>query len=261
MRQRRCHTTAPVLAALLAATLGCSGSTTSSPAAGPHDQLPTFVTSVVVADHTTLAASSIPPAALDAARALRMHLRHASVGGNIWGGLTTLAASDQSRYALPNWVDGNRGNPGWEAKITDLSTFVAAHADAYDVFQMKFCYIDQAASFASYRDAMLALEAAHPTKRFIWWTMPITTSGSENALRAAFNQQVRAYCAAHGKALYDVADIESHTLDNAVVESGGVEEMDPAWSSDGGHLNGAGSARAAQAMWWLMARVAGWSGP
>lgn len=36
--------------------------------------------------------------------------------------------------------------------------------------------------------------------------------------------------------------------------------MAPAWSSDGGHLTAAGSDRAARAMWWLMARVAGWSG-
>jgi len=241
-----------LLAALLAAALGCGGSGRAEsppPAAAPR------------ADHTTVAASSIPLAALDAARALRMHLRHASVGANLWGGLTVLAASDPARHAFPAWTEVDRGNPGWRAKIDDFSSFVSAHAAEHDVFQMKLCYIDQHASFGAYRDALLALEAAHPTRTIVWWTMPLMTSGSENALRATFNRQVRDYCAANGKPLYDIAAIESHDAAGNPVTSGGVEAMAPAWSSDGGHLNAAGRARAAQAMWWLMARLAGWAGP
>lgn len=243
---------AHVLAAVLAGSAGCGGGGSSAPSPGAGQGM--------TADHTTLATSAIPRSALDQARGLRMALRHASVGSNIWGGLTTLAGSDPARFAIPSWDGFARGNPGWAAKVTDLATFVAANAGAYDVFQMKFCYIDQDASFAVYRDQLLALEAAYPTKRFIWWTMPLTTSGADNGLRAAFNQQVRAYCAASGKPLYDIAAIESHDALGAPVLSGGHEAMAAAWSSDGGHLNDAGSARAAQAMWWLMARLAGWSG-
>lgn len=242
----------PLLAAAVAFSLGCGGGSSSAPSPGGGQAM--------TADHTTLAVSAIPRSALDQARALRMALRHASVGANIWGGITSLAGADATRYAIPSWDGFARGNPGWEAKVTDLATFVAGNADAFDVFQMKFCYIDQDASFTVYRDQLLALEAAHPTKKFIWWTIPLTTSGADNALRAAFNQQVRAYCAANGKPLYDIAAIESHDALGAPVQSGGHEAMAAAWSSDGGHLNEAGSARAAQAMWWLMARLAGWSG-
>ncbi len=190
-----------------------------------------------------------------------MNLQHASVGSNILSGMNALATSDATRYSLPNWVWTARGNPGWQEKLTGFATFVAANADHYDVFQMKFCFIDQAADFAAYRDQLLSLESGYPTKRFIWWTMPIKTSGSDNALRAQFNQQVRAYCAANGKPLFDIAAIESHDAAGNPVTADGSEAMDPAWSSDGGHLGDAGADRAAKAMWWLMARLGGWNGP
>jgi hypothetical protein len=189
-----------------------------------------------------------------------MEFRHASVGANIWSGLGALAGADAARYAHPSWHETNRGNPGWAAKISDLTTFVAANASSYDVFQMKFCYIDQDASYTAYRDAMLALEAAYPTKTFIWWTIPLMETGADNALRAAFNQQVRAYCAAHDKPLFDIADIESHDGLRLAVSSGGHEALAADWSSDGGHLNAGGSERVAGAMWWLLARIAGWDG-
>lgn len=246
----RLSAAAPILltSTLLAALLACGGSTPGGGGRGLRS------------DQTTLAVESIPLTGLDQGRALRMHLRHASVGDNVWSGLTTLAGSNAARYAIPSWSEANRGNPGWLAKLDDFSTYVAAQAGNFDVFQMKFCFIDQDASFTAYRDRMLSLEASYPTKRFVWWTMPIMTSGSDNALRAAFNDQVRAFAAASGKPLFDIAAIESHHADGSAVTSGGVEAMAPEWSSDGGHLNADGSARAAQGMWWLMARLGGWSG-
>lgn len=212
----------------------------------------------VKADHTTVDASAIPAADREAARALRMSFSHASVGGNIWEGLAALATDEA--FAFPNWTENPRGNPGWAAKITDFEAWVADHSDQNDVFQNKFCYIDQDADFATYRDSMVSLEATYPTKTFVWWTMPLETTGANNALRAAFNQAVRAYCAEHDRPLYDIADVESHTVDGTAVTESGNEALDPAQSSDGGHLNELGAARAAAAQWALMAQLAGWEG-
>ncbi|MGC4000727.1 MAG: hypothetical protein QM767_26050 [Anaeromyxobacter sp.] len=200
-------------------------------------------------DTTGLSASD-----LDAARALRMNLSHASVGGNIWDGLNTLGSD--TKFEFPNWSDNNRGNPGWEAKVSQFESWVASHTSDFDVFQNKFCYIDQDADFASYRDSMVALAKQYPTKVFVWWTMPIQTDDANNAKRAAFNKQVRDYCKANDLPLYDIADIESHESDGSAVVSGGVEALDPTQSSDGGHLNAAGAARAAKAQWALMAQLA-----
>jgi hypothetical protein len=212
----------------------------------------------IVIDHTTTDPSAIPSAALDAARALTMSFSHASVGGNIWAGLGRLEAEDESRYAFPNWSENDRGNPGWQAKVDDFEDYVAAHLAGNAVFLNKLCYIDQAASFTYYRDSMVRLAGLHPAKTFVWFTIPLMTEGSDNALRAAFNASVRAYVRTNGLVLYDIADIESHRPDGSAVTSGGSEALFDGYSSDGGHLNETGQRRMAGAMWQLMARLGGW---
>jgi len=211
----------------------------------------------IVADHASTDVAAIPDAAIANAAALRLLVRHASVGGNIDSGLDALHAAN-ARYDRGLWDFQSRGNPGWQAKVDDLVSQAAAQGASFDVLTMKFCYIDPNASFTYYRDAMLGLEGTYPTKRFVWWTIPIETSGNTN--RQAFNDQVRAYALANGKVLFDIADIESHDAAGVKrVDGNGRELMCDEWTSDGGHLSAAGSQRVASALWWLMARVAGWS--
>jgi len=210
----------------------------------------------IVADHTATALASIPDAALPPAASLRLLVRHASVGANINSGLDALRAQN-AKYDRSHWIFQNRGNPGWQAKVDDLVAQAAAYASSYDVLTMKLCYIDSDASFTYYRDQMVQLELAHPTKRFVWWTMPIETTS--NAARQAFNDQVRVYARANGKVLFDIADVEAYNAAGAKrTDVYGREIMWPEWTSDGGHLSSAGAGRVASAWWWLMARLGGW---
>jgi hypothetical protein len=216
-----------------------------------------FASAAIVADHNSVNASAIPDSAVTTAANLRVHLRRASVGGNISDGLDALQAAN-ARYNRSRWVFYDRGNPGWQAKVDEFTTFVGSNAASYDVLSMKFCFIDPDASFTYYRDAMLALETAHPGKILVWWTIPIETGG--NSARRTFNDQVRAYANANNKPLFDIADIESYNAAGAHrVDSSGREIMWDVWTSDGGHLNDAGAQRVASAWWWLMARLAGWN--
>jgi hypothetical protein len=208
----------------------------------------------VKADHTTLNVESLSQEALDKARAFRMSLDHASVGENILGGMRALEATNKARYAFPNWLWHDRGNPGAKAKVDQFVQWVGENSAKYDAFMSKFCFIDQDADFAYYRDNMLALEAKYPTKKFVWWTMPIWTENDSR--RTAFNTAIRKYCAANNKPLYDIAAIESHTTAGAPVSSKG-EAMDQSYTNDGGHLNEVGALRAAKAMWWLMVKLSG----
>jgi len=211
----------------------------------------------IVADHRATDLGPVPEAAIANAAGLRLLLRHASVGGNISSGLDTLHAQD-AKYDRSLWDFQNRGNPGWQEKVDDLVAEAAAQASSFDVLTMKFCYIDPDASFTYYRDALLGLEATAPSKRFVWWTIPIETSG--DTARQAFNDQVRAYAAANGRLLFDIADIESHDAAGVKrTDTSGRELLRDEWTSDGGHLNGAGSVRVARALWWLMARIGGWN--
>jgi hypothetical protein len=210
----------------------------------------------IVVDHTATTLASIPDAALGPAANLRLLLRHASVGGNINSGLDALR-SRNAKYDRSRWIFQSRGNPGWQAKVDDLVAQAAAYAASYDVLSMKFCYIDSDASFAYYRDKMVALEAGYPAKRFVWWTMPIETSG--NTARQSFNDQVRAYARANGRVLFDIADVEAYNAAGQKrTDAYGREVLWPEWTSDGGHLSSAGAERVASAWWWLMARLGGW---
>jgi MYXO-CTERM domain-containing protein len=212
----------------------------------------------ILIDHTTTDASAIPSSDLDAARALTMSFSHASVGANMWGGLGLLKSDDAGRYSFPSWIDVDRGNPGWQAKIDGFETYVADHASV-QVFLNKLCFIDQDASFTYYRDSMVGLAAAHPAKTLVWFTIPLEETGTSNSARATFNASVRAYASTHDIVLFDLADIESHTSGGTAVTSGGYESLAHEYSLDGGHLNDAGARRAAGAMWQLMARIAGGS--
>lgn len=211
----------------------------------------------IVADHTSTGIAALPDTAVAAAANLRLMVRRASVGGNISSGLDALHLQ-QSRYDRSRWSFQDRGNPGWQAKVDDFVAQAALQAASFDVLTMKFCFIDPDASFAYYRDALNGLEQAYPARRFVWWTIPIETTG--NTARQSFNDQVRAYALANGKLLFDVADLECHdAAGQKRVDGSGRELMVEAWTSDGGHLNDAGAARVASALWWLMARIAGWS--
>jgi hypothetical protein len=210
----------------------------------------------LVVDHAATDLAAIPDSALPAAANLRLLLRHASVGGNINSGLQALR-SQNAKYDRSRWLFESRGNPGWQQKVDDLVAQATSRNGSFDVLTMKFCYIDSSASFTYYRDKMLQLETTYPTKRFVWWTMPIETSS--NASRQSFNDQVRSYARANNKVLFDIADIESHNAAGQKrVDGYGRELMWSEWTSDGGHLSSAGALRVASAWWHLMARLGGW---
>lgn len=199
--------------------------------------------------------ASLTAPQIAAAAALVLNLRRASVGGNILGGLNTIQYFDED-YDRSNWTFYDRSNPGWATKLTEFATYVGDYASSNDVLSMKFCFVDYAADVDDYIETMETLEAANPTKKFVWWTMPTHMTDNIAAI-AAFNGTVRTYCAEHGKILYDIASIESHEVNGDPVTNGGVECLSDNYNSyDGGHLNELGSERAAQAFWVLMSEVA-----
>jgi len=92
--------------------------------------------------------------------------------------------------------------------------------------------------------------------------------GMELALQV-FNDNLREYAAANGKILFDLADIESYLPDGTPCYGIGVDgaPVDVITVCDeyvnervSGHLNAWGSNRVAQAIWVMMAQLAGWDG-
>ena len=201
---------------------------------------------------------------IGAAAALDVYFEHASVGDCIVGtsygtsGLELLRATD-ARYTCGRtsyskqtavamtasdaaWFDTNaglgdnyRGNPAASVKISYFQSSLGVVASHVDVAMFKFCWIDPDASFASVKSAMESLEASYPEVTFVWWTMPITTSGYR-----------------------DIADLESHDDSGNVYKDGsGNELLYTGYTSDGGHLEtDAGKRKLARAYWTLLAEIA-----
>ncbi|HVP13362.1 MAG TPA: hypothetical protein VMV94_19465 [Phycisphaerae bacterium] len=230
---------------------------------------------------------SLPQTTMDAIGLQKWLFTHASVGGNMIDGMSALHSANPTRYKLaPSSVaflsgqsraanppvptvagtvyECQRGNPGWQAKITIFQNSVNIsgwRAPACPIVMDKFCYIDQDANATQYVNAMTALEAAWPTTIFVYITMPLTTDQDyNNVLRNQYNTAVRQYCQLHGRLLYDIADMEAYDpAGNPVTFTYGgqtYQKLYAGYTSDGGHLNTVGSQRIATGWYAVAAAIA-----
>jgi hypothetical protein len=265
----------------------------AAPARGP----------AIVIDHRSVDDfDRIPDEYIQKAAQLRLFLRHASVGQNLYDGLRCLANNFPDRrpnfcdrrlppeqvlfdpkYNPNNWTfelhaPPPNPNPIWMEKVKGFIGRVnnPQPGEDFDAVALTFDYVDlqdnanmdedffnPASGRPGYQD-IEALMAAHPDKTFVWWTSNLArgigTPDSQN-----FNDRLRAYVAANGGVLFDMADIESHAPDGSPCVDNAGRNI-PAICQDytnekqAGHLNALGSQRAAKTMWVLMARLAGWTG-
>jgi len=197
---------------------------------------------------------------------------------------------DRSRWVFQPWPESGCGL--WGEEVACYVKLVENLIPGYDVLSYQFSYLEvapgsdiadpSAGFFADRPDRMdvgdLELfERQHPDRVFVYWTTSLARAiGSE--VSADFNTQMRQYATAHGRPLFDVADILSHDpagspcFDNR----DGVAYRDENYpddgldlpaicphyttESEGGHLGrvSVGAIRVAKAFWVLMAQIAGW---
>jgi hypothetical protein len=263
----------------------------------------------IIADHNAPAAFwGIPASAItDAKATLHIAYGHTSHGSQLITGMDGLigfmngkgyptnlyawgyggdpAALDLDDYAMggdvgyyPDWVDNTRSylgtpNPSTGRGITHPET---------NVIIWSWCGQASSQTEQSMIDVYLApmtqLEADYPGVKFVYMTGHLDGTGLTGNLYFR-NQQIRNYCIANNKILYDFADIESYDPDGLVnyMALNANDNCD----YDGGHnwaldwqashtinvdwydcspahsqaLNGN---RKAYAAWWLWARLGGW---
>lgn len=209
---------------------------------------------------------------------------HQSVGGNVLDGLRAVArehgvdvqvAEVQGAAALRPGTFGHvlvaaNGEPRRK-----LASFAAAlRGGDPDVALVKFCYVDFDAStdaralFADYQATLRELGQRHPRTTFVHVTVPLHAADgllkglakkvlgkrsgavAANARRDEFNELLRAAFA--GEPVFDLARVESTQPSGRAVSAdlGGkaVPMLAAEYTDDGGHLNSAGSRRAALAL-------------
>ena len=141
-----------------------------------------------------------------------------------------------------------------------------------------------------YLDAMAELEKDYPKVKFVYMTGHLDGSGNNGNLHRR-NEQIRAYCRANNKFLYDFADIESYAPggttnymslmanDNCDYDSDGNGQTDRNWAADWiaanpaselvrlasactdcAHSQNLNCVLKGRAFWWLLSRLSGWDG-
>jgi hypothetical protein len=212
---------------------------------------------------------------LEAFAGRRIFFGHMSVGNNIMSGLEQVHASHEvapapeieiepgEAPALPpdgvlvHALIGENRHPVRKLANFD-ATLRAGVAEQVEMAALKFCYIDIRWNsdveelFARYQNTLARLEADYPQVTFVHMTVPLTTGPygirdhlkllagrDDNAARERYNDLVRE---AYGPdRVFDVAALEATPPDGGE----GDRELYGGYSSDGAHLNAAGSARIA----------------
>ncbi len=278
----------PTIGVTVPSTATVSPSETTAPALStsetPQATPDRSQSSAVMIDHQSLDAfAALPEDVIAQAAALRVMYRHASVGENISLGLDCLWGNYPGRrpnscqdffdlkYDRSQWAFQFRGNPSWIEKVDDFVAQTEAQIDQFDVFMFSEDYVDgidnpnfpaisDPENFQKYFvEPFEALEAAHPDKTFVLWSMSLARLGYANTTQ--FNELMRAYALENNKIMIDIADIESHDPQgNLITDENGNPIIFEGYTdeSKAGHLNEAGRERLAKAFWVTMAAVVGY---
>jgi PKD repeat protein len=258
----------------------------------------------LIIDHTCTDLSKIPSFWIEQAKQLTIHYAHTSHGSQINSGLENLESLDPT-YSFARRTSGSEGLPPiedppalrmydgnppetyigpedyWSTESGRNRTRAVAGTGNYDFSMWAWCgqVSSSSTNITSYLDTLNQFEAEYPSMRFIYMTGHLDGSGSSGTLHQQ-NEQIRAYCRANHKVLFDFADIERYDPDGVdYLDLGADDECDYSggnWANQWCAANPASALcdscacahskalncnQKARAFWWMMARLAGWPGP
>lgn len=175
------------------------------------------------------------------------------------------------------------GAPNRTAWASATRTYLQANPQV-NVIMWSWCgQVDGSqAEIQQYLTLMSGLETEFPNVRFIYMTGHLNGGGATGNVNVR-NNQIRDYCRTNNKALFDFADIESYDPDGLVnymelmandncdyVLNGQSRNWATEWQNShvqntdwyncgAAHSQALNANRKAYAIWWLFARIAGWT--
>lgn len=254
----------------------------------------------IIINHENTDLSLVPKSAIEhALSSLHIAYGHTSHGSQITDGMTGLSQFSAAPYgnSLYTWnnggtsgaldlrdgaMSGDLGSPDRTAWADRTRIYLNAHRDV-NVIMWSWCgQVSDAkeSHINTYLSLMNKLESEYPDVKFVYMTGHLDGTGVSGNLNIR-NEQIRNYCRANNKILYDFADIESYDpdggyyldkgADDGCNYNGGSRNWAVDWQNShrkgtdwfecsAAHSEPLNANQKAYAAWWLWARLAGWDG-
>ncbi len=244
----------------------------------------------IIIDHACTDISQIPEQGISKAKSdVKISYGHTSHGSQIVTGMNLLKGDSGSLY----WFDhdgtngglslhdyepsGDLGNPNRTTWASRTRTLLEDPGNDRNLIMWSWCGQVSSATEAdinTYLTLMNQLEQDYPDVTFIYMTGHLDGTGESGNLHIR-NNQIRSYCTANNKILFDFADIESYDPDGNYFLNRGADD---GCNYDGGnwadewctanpcacntcdcaHSRCLNCQLKGKAFWWLLARIAGW---
>ncbi len=245
-------------------------------------------------------------AIIAAKNSLHVAYGHTSHGSQITTGMLGLPAFKESKggtEGLYDWneggtdgaldiddyfVSGDLGNPDFTTWASRTRGYLEQSSNS-DVNVVMWSWCGQVggadeSDIDTYLALMSGLESDYPAIDFVYMTGHTNGGGLEGNLHVR-NEQIRDFCAANNKVLFDFADIESYDLDGnyfgdkivndvCSYDSNNDSTRDSNWATEwqdanpgewydcsSAHSEPVNANQKAYAAWWLWATLAGWDDP
>jgi hypothetical protein len=247
----------------------------------------------VIIDHTCTGLSRIPDQWIDSAQAdIKWYYAHTSHGGQLTIGLERIEKHD-SKYDMAidrGWLPREAGavcildnaycgpdkywkTSGGRKKTQDVIDYNPINLSMWSWCGQMGVYTGEETQ--RYLDVMAGFEDAHPEVVFVYMTGHAQHGGSKGYNRHLRNNQIRGWVRDHpekNRVLFDFADLDSWSYDP---DTGGWEQATyEHWNgnqyvnvpieharyhgNEKAHTTFESCEQKGKAVWWMLARVAGW---